>query len=319
MKKFYSFLIASLFSVMLVTAAPTTGLQFSGIATSYIDLGQQTAFNSTQFTIEAWVNFQSLTGAYIISTEGSAAASGGNQGFVLRVTGTKLQLSLGANNAWPNLNSTTDILVNTWYHVAATYSGTEINLYINGVLDASTTITTPMVTSVQNLCIGEGSMWKNRLFIGKMADLRFWNVVLSATDIAGSMSTSLTGKEAGLVADWKMNEGAGAVVADATGTYNITKSADVAWFDLGAGVNPVYKNSSNIESVFSGRTLSVTNKTTARLHLTIYSISGQQIMTESVNAGNKFEKQLSYQRGSYILNCVSEDGSTYTEKIIISE
>ncbi|MDP4238554.1 MAG: LamG domain-containing protein [Bacteroidota bacterium] len=230
MKKFYSFLVASLFSVMLVSAVPTTGLQFSGVATSYIDLGQQATFSPAQFTVEAWVKFQSLSGAYILSTEGSAAASGGNQGFVLRVTGSKLQLSLGANTEWPNVTSTTDILVNTWYHVAATYSGSEMKLYINGVLDASVIAAAPMVTSVQNVCIGEGSMWKGRLFTGQMADLRFWNVVRAQVDIAADMTSTLTGTEPGLVADWKMNEGSGTFVGDATGVYGFTKPADVAWF-----------------------------------------------------------------------------------------
>jgi len=39
MKKFYYFMVASLFSMLLVSAAPTTGLQFSGVTSSYIDLG----------------------------------------------------------------------------------------------------------------------------------------------------------------------------------------------------------------------------------------------------------------------------------------
>lgn len=318
MKKFYSYLIASFFSVMLVSAAPATGLQFSGAATSYMDLGQQAAFSPTQFTIEAWVNYQSFSGAYVLSTEGSAAGSGGNQGFVLRLSGSKLQLSMGSNADWPNLTGTTDLLLNTWYHIAATYSGTEINLYVNGVLDASATITTPMVTSVQNLCIGEGSMWKSRLFVGQMADLRFWNVVRTASEIAANMSTSLVGTESGLVADWKMNEGSGSVVADATGAYNITKQPDVAWFGVVNAVNSVYSNSTNIESAFYGRSVEVSNKTNSRLQFVIYNVTGQTVMTDYVNAGCKLQKQMTYLCGSYILRVVAEDGSTYTQKFILA-
>jgi len=318
MKKFYSFLIASLFSMMLVTAAPSTGLQFSGIATSYIDLGQQSAFSPAQFTIEAWVNFQNLTGAYILSTEGWDGING-NQGFVLHLFGDKLQLQVGSNSLWPNVTGSTVISLNTWYHIAATCSGTEMKVYVNGVLDGSTTITSSMVASTQNLCIGEGSMWKNRLFVGKMADLRFWNIIRPASDIANDMSSSLLGSETGLVANWKMNEGSGTFVANAKGALNITKPADVAWFGLNAGFNQVNKKSSNIESVLSGRTLSVTNKTNAGLHLTIFNISGQKLMTELIKTATKYEKQLTCQKGSYILNCVAEDGSTFTKKFIITE
>jgi len=538
MKKFYYFLVASLFSVLLVSAAPTTGLQFSGVATSYIDLGKQAAFTPEQFTIESWVNFQSLSGAYLLSTEGSDVASGGNQGFVLHVLGGKMQLQVGSDAAWPNVTGATDISLNTWYHVAATYSATEMKVYINGVLDGSAIITNPMVPSVQNLCIGEGSMWKDRRFTGKMADLRFWNVVRTEAEIATDMTTSPVGTEAGLVAGWKMNEGTGSAVADIKNALNITLPADVAWFvpsvdqeitvneptnglvfngmanslvDLGnnpaltspaeftietvanfsslnggyilateawgtagqgyslridqsrinfntgidagwdgisaptnavldawthiavtysatamklyvnglevgskaspapiglstqnlimgegamwrnrglngklgyvriwsvaktkqeirdnantyvtgsesgllaawnnkvqnatiladikgqypgtigsdvtwfglsSGINPVNNTPSDIETVFSGRTLIVTNKTTAKLQFSIFSISGQKVMTEVIGGGTRFEKQLSIQKGSYILNCVVENGSTLTKKFIISE
>lgn len=230
MKKLYSFFLASLLSVMFAFAAPTTGLQFSGAATSFIDLGPQAAFSSSQFTVEAWVNYQSLSGAYIISNEGWTNATG-SEGFSLRIGGSKMEFVLGANTEWPSLQSTMDIQLDTWYHVAATYSGTEMKLYINGVLDASKTITNPMILSTQNVSIGEGSMWKGRLLNGKLGDLRFWNVVRTDAEIAANMSSSLTGKEAGLVANWKMNEGANSqTIADATGNYNITKPADVAWF-----------------------------------------------------------------------------------------
>ena len=315
MKKFYSSLFASLFSMMLVTAAPTTGLQFSGVATSYIDLGQQAAFSPTQFTIEAWVNYQSLTGAYILSTEGSAAASGGNQGYVLRLSGSKLQLSMGSNAAWPELTGTTDLQLNTWYHIAATYSGTEINLYINGVLDASSTTTTPMVTSVQNVCIGEGSMWKSRLFTGQMADLRFWNVVRTASEIAGSMSTSLIGTEAGLVADWKMNEGAGTVVSDATGDYNITKPADVTWFGLINAVNSVL--SDKIKTTIIGKNLTILNNYASSVNVSIYTLSGQKLFENIVNAGGTINKKLNNLTGVFVLRYISEDGYTHATKFVL--
>ena len=229
MKKLYSLLVVSLFSAMFVAAAPTTGLQFSGVSTSYIDCGNKAAFAPSQFTIEAWVYYQSTSGGYVISNEGWDGTNGA-QGFSVRTSGAKIEFVLGANGAWPSLVSTNDIPLNTWFHLAVTYSGTEMKLYINGVQDATTTVATPMVISTQNLSIGEGSMWKDRRFTGKMGDLRFWNVVRTASEISSNMSASLVGTEAGLIANWKMNEGTGSTIADATGNHSLTKPADVAWF-----------------------------------------------------------------------------------------
>jgi hypothetical protein len=123
MKKFYTFFLASFFSVMFAYAAPTTGLQFSGAATSFIDLGPQAAFSTPQFTVEAWVNYQSHAGSYIMSNEGWKQETGA-EGFSLRLFETKMELALGANAEWPVVRSTMDIQLDTWYHVAATYSGT---------------------------------------------------------------------------------------------------------------------------------------------------------------------------------------------------
>ena len=319
MKTIYSLLIALLFSVVFVSATPTTGLQFSGVATSYIDLGQQTAFSPLQFTVELWVNFQSSSNSYLLSTEGSAAASGGNQGFVLQLNGSKLRLQVGAGADWPCVTGGTTISLNNWYHVAATYSATEMKMYINGVLDGTATITTPMVTSVQNLCIGEGSMWKDRRFTGKMADLCFWNVVRTSTEISNSMSSLLIGTESGLVANWKMTEGSVTSVADLKANYPATIGSDIIWFRVGTGVNSVYNNSSNIESVLSGGTLQVTNKTNTGLNMFIYNTLGQKVMEQSIKTGGIMVNQLNTMRGSFILKCVAGDGSTYTKKFIITD
>jgi hypothetical protein len=228
MKIFYSLLVAVLFSMMSVSAAPITGLQFSGVATSLVNLDVQSAFTPQELTIEVWVNYQVLNGGgYIISNEGWSPT---NHGYSLRLSGSKLEFAYGHTDQWPTIKSTSDISVNTWFHAAVTYSSTELKLYINGVLENTVAVTTPMGASTAKTFLGESPTWSNRRFIGQMADLRIWNVVRSATEVAADMNNSLTGTESGLVAGWKMNEGTGTTVADVKGAYNITKPADVAWF-----------------------------------------------------------------------------------------
>lgn len=314
MKKIYSFLVASLFSVMLLSAAPTTGLQFSGVSTSYINCGVDNAFAPAQFTVEVWAYYESTSGGYIISNEGWVGA---NQGFSLRTSGSKIEIALGANTSWPSLKSTTDISLNTWMHIAATYSGTDLKLYVNGVEDATAAVTTPMVASAQSLCIGEGSMWKDRRFTGKMSDLHFWSVVKTQAEIAADMTSTLTGIEEGLIAGWKMNEGTGTAIADVTGNHNLTKPADVAWFGPVAGVESVGGNVINVESAIHGRTLEVANNTNGKLQLAVYTITGQKVLEDVVKTGAKFQEQLTNISGSYILKCTAEDGSVFAKRFII--
>lgn len=311
MKTNYFFLIAALISVMTVSATPMKGLQFTGASASYINVGQNSAFAPTEFTIEAWAYYETTSGGYLISNEGWDGTNGA-QGFSIRTSGTKVELALGSNANWPSLKSTADIALNTWMHIAVTYSGTEIKMYINGVLDATGAAATPMVASNQSLSIGEGSMWKDRRFTGKMSDLRLWSVVRTGSEIAASMNSALAGTESGLIANWKMNEGAGSSVADATGTHTVTKPEEVLWFDLNTSIANTI--SDKVKATIVGNTLKVENTLNSTMNVTVYNMAGQRVIEEAVSAGNSIEKQLNNLTGVFVLKCVAIDGTSSSYK-----
>jgi hypothetical protein len=315
MKTNYLFLVASLFCVMTATATPTNGLQFSGASTSYIDCGVNSDYSPAQFTIEVWAYYESTSGGYIISNEGYDNSNSTSHGFALRTSGSKIEISLGTGSGWDQLQSITNISLNTWMHIAVTYSGSELKLYVNGVEDATKTVTSPMAASNYNLCIGEGSMWKDRRFTGKMSDLRFWNVVRSQADISASMSSSLSGTETGLVANWKMNEGTGSTVADATGNHTVTKPDAVNWFDLSNSVPNTH--SDMIKATIVGRTLNISNNLDSKINICLYNLTGQKVIERTINASSLFEEQLNNPAGVYILKCIAEDGSIHSEKFTI--
>lgn len=315
MKTNYLLLLVSLFSVMSLSAAPTKGLQFTGAAASYLDGGQKNVFAPEQFTIEVWASYESTQGAYILCNEGWDAVNGA-QGFALRTSGSKIELSIGANGSWPSVKSNSDIALNTWMHIAVTYSGTEMKVYVNGVEDGSAAVTAPMVVSAHNLSIGEGSMWKDRRFTGKMGDMRFWNVVRSQAEIAASMTTSLTGAEEGLIANWKMNEGAGNTVADATGNHSITKTDDVQWFSVDTSVeNTTF---TELKTRISENHLFVENNYHAPVTVTVFTVSGQKVMENDVLQGASSETQLNgLSSGVYILKCTAVGGKDMVRKFIL--
>jgi len=231
-------------TMKFASAAPTVGLAFNGTANSYIDLSIP-ASNINQFTVEAWVFYNSVpsgAGAYILSTEDLPAA--GPQGFSIRANGNKLELCIGNGN-WVTVTGKTTLELATWYHIAATCSATEIKLYVNGILDGTITLTKPMVPSAKNMRIGDSPTWTGRLLDGVIADLRIWNSARTIADIKANNTISLVGTEIGLVANWKMNEGTGSVVAETKTLYTITKPANVSWF---SGI-PIVKGITN--STFS--------------------------------------------------------------------
>lgn len=313
MRKNYLLIFASLISIMMLSASPTTGLQFTGASASYLNCGENSAFAVSTFTVEAWVYYEKNNGSrYIISNEGHSGELG-EHGFSLRTSDdSKIELAVGAFGGWPSVKSTTTVTLDTWIHVAATCSGTELKMYVNGVEEASTTLDKPMTASNLALSIGEGSTWKDRRFTGKISDVRLWNVVRAQANIEASMSTPLTGMENGLVANWKMDEGTGNLVADLTGNHNVTKPDEVLWFGNNASVSKI--NFDEIKTTISGNNLRIENNYNSQISFAVYNVIGQKITEDYVNAGELVEKQLFNSSGVFVVKFIAVDGASGTLK-----
>lgn len=110
---------------------------------------------------------------------------------------------IGRANDGPNASNAVfdvGITLNTLYHIAATVDVTigKVDLYINGVLFASqtghTNFTSPIGTfpntNSNKATIGSNGAGNSEYFYGKMDDLRIYNEILSATDIADLASAA---------------------------------------------------------------------------------------------------------------------------------
>jgi len=91
------------------------------------------------------------------------------------------RLSFVLNSGSPYARSTTSIWQsNTWYHVAATYDGVTMKLYINGVLEGSTPSVFLPNNTTNPLQIG-GNTTQGHWFPGAMDDVRLYGSPLSAS------------------------------------------------------------------------------------------------------------------------------------------
>jgi len=82
---------------------------------------------------------------------------------------------------------TTPIRLNTWTHLAATYDGATLNLYVNGVLVGSRVVSGSILTSAGALRIGGNSTW-GEFFSGRIDEVRIYNRALSQTEIQSDMA-----------------------------------------------------------------------------------------------------------------------------------
>ncbi len=169
-----------------------SALQFNGGAR--VRVPDSNALDLTSaMTLEAWVyptSSQSLwrtvvqkeTDSYLLHASSSAG------GLVPATGGT-----FGGNGNWTAAPSA--ITVNTWTHLAATYDGSMIRLYVNGLLVSSVTQTGSITPTSSPLTIGGNDPY-GEYFVGRIDDVRVYNRALTATDIQTDMTTPVGGPPA---------------------------------------------------------------------------------------------------------------------------
>jgi hypothetical protein len=78
--------------------------------------------------------------------------------------------------------------LNTWTHMAATYDGSTLRLFVNGTQVSSAARTGPLATGTGPLRLGGNSIWAE-WFTGRLDDVRIYNQALTPTQIQTDMNT----------------------------------------------------------------------------------------------------------------------------------
>ncbi len=160
------------------------------------------------------------------------------------------------------LRSNTTVALGQSTHVAGTFDGATLRLYINGVLDSSVPAVSSQVyyNAGEPVLLGAGNFGFNftRRFQGAIDDVRIWSTVRSAAEIQANSSCQLpSGPQPGLLAHWTFDD---ASPADQSG------NARDASFLNGA---PVYSSSLATSDRWTRLTLP-TNPTSRYFHYMTY-------------------------------------------------
>lgn len=144
--------------------------------------------DNPNFTLMAWVNVVTFRG--YLEKHGIFGNVAGGPGYnILRVDGLSASTGrvvagyLATDSTYPDCYGTTTLQTNTWYHLASTYDGAELKVYVNGVLDKTTSTTKPLSTGVCEVAIGIDYSTASRYFNGKIDDAAIFDKALSADEI----------------------------------------------------------------------------------------------------------------------------------------
>ena len=149
------------------------------------------ALNPTSaITVEAWINASAWEASYwqgsIVSKDDWAGA---NHGYVLRCGNNGcLSFCVAVGGAFPEAISGPVMSLNGWHHVAGTYDGTAVRVYVDGVQQASTATSGSLSPSAYPLMVGRATYVTGRNFIGAIDGPRVYGRALSASEISAQVA-----------------------------------------------------------------------------------------------------------------------------------
>ncbi len=160
------------------------------------------------FTLELWMNPSDTSGIKsILGKRVAEATQCGPVEYQLAlddVNPTSLHFSTSPSNENIRLSANSFLTPDTWVHVAVTYDGTTLRMYIDGVLDASA-VKPFGQPNLADLRIGTSSNCGNS-FKGLIDEVRIWNITRSGSQIADFYDKCIDGSTTGLVGYWNFNE-----------------------------------------------------------------------------------------------------------------
>jgi uncharacterized protein (TIGR02145 family) len=222
MKHFFTISLCFLALSLSVYGQNNYSMSFDGVD-DYVDLGTNENFLFQDlFSFEAWVKIPLIPV--------------GNGAIIGALDSYRILIYAGnANNGalyvqFPELNpfsgvdvmGSTDLRDNMWHHLAVTYDGTKVVLYVDGLVEDSSDKTgnISLSNAQHSFFIGNSTHVDYEDFHGVISNLGLWNRSLNQQEIQYYMSCPLTGDEEGLVGYWNFEEGSGTTALDQTANGN---------------------------------------------------------------------------------------------------
>lgn len=147
-------------------------------------------------TIEGWVNIPAYplsSGVVIVGKDGVTTDRQYLLGMGLVDGRWVFRPCVGVPGQLALVNGSVRIETNTWYHVAMTYDGAALKLYVNGAVDAELAVTGPIITTAEALLIG-GSKPGPWYFHGRVDELSLYGRALSGEEIMQIRAAGAGGK-----------------------------------------------------------------------------------------------------------------------------
>jgi len=194
-------------------------LSFDG-TDDYVDAGNGASLNVTNITISSWFKVTSYLAASnprIISKPAQAGHSDPYEVYSLQfptASSFNYTMRISVDGTDYDVDSGLSPSTGQWHHGVATFDGTNVKLYIDGILLKTESHPGSITTSIYDVYIGDYPRATGCHFNGLIDEVRIYNRALSADEVRYHYNRG------GPVAHWKMDEGEGRTVFDSTDNNN---------------------------------------------------------------------------------------------------
>jgi DNA repair exonuclease SbcCD nuclease subunit len=189
----------------------------------YVTMGNAKNLGLTTFTVEAWVRRDGdgvtmstgVGGLHLvpIAGKGRGESDGSNVdcNYAFGFVGDKIAVDFedAADGGNHPLVGGSNVPRGEWHHVATTFDGKSLRLYVDGQLDASLPTTAkPRADSIQHFAVGRGLNSKGEpagAFQGAIDEVRVWGKARTAAQISETAFTSV-GPTTDLLARWDFED-----------------------------------------------------------------------------------------------------------------
>ena len=158
-------------------------LEFDGVNNYSVDCGKDAIFDITdEITLSVWIKPNDCGNSdhnpYVVKGDysyGLKHTASNNLEFYIKIDGGGWYL--------PHY-SVSGSFNGEWHHVAGTYDGSQVKLYVDGALEDYIDCAGPIETDSSHVCIGEEYDRTYRYYDGLIDDVRIYNRALEPEDIA---------------------------------------------------------------------------------------------------------------------------------------
>jgi hypothetical protein len=190
----------------VLRAGGKIGMSFNFDGSSqYVRLPYTSALYPDQFSIALWVYADGSNQGVLF-----AAYGGDNRGYILWTTAFSVFHGTGS------ISGSMPSLTGGWKHIVATFDGDSLKVHLDGVLYSSAAFDQDFVTAERAPCLGKASWYDGMYFDGRIDDFRFYDVALTAAEIAAIYAEG-SGNITSPIRHFKCNDNAAsAVVTDSS-------------------------------------------------------------------------------------------------------